>query len=342
MLGGRVSSSVGTAALALLAVIVLLVVGVFASNAAVGEEGGHEASTKTEKSSDGALGSNNEMSANENTSNLLPDPFGAIGDILFNMGIRTASGVTQEVQVAPDPPDDFVPSRSQVPMGSDPTADIREYIGSAAVKVTDGDVCGINKSPAFRCGEHYTYHVGCSGKPEPIETGLYHMFVGKLSGPIDQTGDVSSRRFTLILDDGDPSNDRLAGLGYENDFHLGANTLYRLERPSQSNNWLVLRTDTKPGSSKTTSQIGARGIVAGDTFAFLIPTDELPSRPAGDERIVGRLVAEVFSGPLPDWNSTTVSDETKTYSADILGDVQEPLGELSPSTTDASTFATCP
>lgn len=340
MPGGRVGLIVGLGVLVMVAVIAFTISGVF--NPAPTDEVSTEDVVKDPlEPLDDPDEAEEESGPIDEAARAFLDPFGGLADIFHAGGLRPTSPVTQTVEVSLDPSSDFVHPKPGALLRSDPSVDMLEYIGSAVVSVTDEAACGLNQE-TLDCGDHGSYFVGCGSDPDPITPGNYFLFSGLVGATMDATGDAGSRRITLVLDDGDPSNDWIANRGNDNDFRQGANTWYHMERGATGESWTVDRVDIAPGSIETTGAIGTRAIVAGDRFAWWVPEDELPSRPAGSEGIFGRLIAERFSNDLPGADVSFVGDETGTYSADILGEPRGPLIKFAPPVIDTTAFATCP
>ena len=303
----RVALRLGIIAVILIGIVygILTLVGVFSEDDV--SDGG---------ASNGSSQSSGE-SANRDDSGLFSSPFKGASDLLSDMGIHRQSGVTITSIIVRDTRNDF--EHPKAPRGlpdSDSAVDITSWSSLKSVAISDIDVCMWNE-PVFACGGQQGFFVACGDEAQALTAGPDVIIVGEFVSAPPFADDDKSRRISLVIDDGDPTNNWTANAGNDNDFRQGYDTFFHVDRPNDSDEWTVTKTTVGPGSMETTGETGVRAIIKDRFFMIVIPGSELPTGPAGIEEISGSLIAESFSGSLPDGNRDFIHDPNVSYSGDL-------------------------
>ncbi len=255
-------------------------------------------------------------STNRDDSGLFSSPFTEASDLLSGMGIHRESGVTITSTIVRDTRNDF--EHPKAPRGlpdSDSAVDITSWSSLKSVSINDIDACTWNE-PAFACGGQQGFFVACGDEAKALSAGPDVILVGEVVSAPPFADDDKSRRISLVIDDGDPNNNWTANAGNDSDFRQGYDTFFHVDRPNDSDEWTVTKTTIGSGSMVTTGETGVRAIVKDRFFMMIIPESELPAGPAGIEEMSGSLIAESFSGSLPDGNRDFIHDPNVPYSGD--------------------------
>jgi len=249
-------------------------------------------------------------------SGLFSSPLREASALLADMGFVRQSGVTVTSTIVRDKRNDF--EHPKAPRGlpdSDSMVDITSWSSLSSVEISDLDACKLN-DPGFACGGQDGFFVACGDQAVPLSTGPDVILTGEVVSAPPLAGDSKSRRISLALDDGEPSNNWTANAGNDNDFRQGYDTFFHIERPIDSDEWSVSKTTIGPDSMVTTTETGVRAVIKDRFFLIVIPVAELPTGPAAIEEISGSLISESFSGGLPGRIRDYIHDPNVSYSGD--------------------------